>query len=389
MSFSLIVTQPFDVHAIFVSAVLDQLDHRNEVVISDSILRDGGFSFSLGEEQRLIVRDQDIDVRLTDITSLWNRRRLVTPYPPEDAAPVDMPFLESAAFTFSKSIHTLSEECFAVNSSTGVMRSSDKARQLRSARRHGLKVPDTIISNDYDRVAEFAARHGKICVKAFHNANWRNEEGLFAAFTAIIDDIAVHDRRSIEIAPMIYQEFIPKAFELRVTIFGNYCGASKINSTRSDDDQLDWRMGKAVFHELEDYALPDEVFQKLRMIMSDLGIRFGSFDLAYNSDMGWVFFEVNESGQFLWQEQYCPDTILLEPFSRFLVSEDDDFTFDRSTASTELSMGTLRPITRDLRMYRRVAEMGLLPPGASDVWDERNFPAAPSEVSPEAEPVTT
>jgi len=371
LSFTLTVTQPFDSHAIFVSAILDLLKHPNDVVISDTILRDGGFSMGIGDENRLTVREQDIDLNLTAITSLWNRRRLVKPYPPEDAEPVDLPFLESCAFSFSKSIHTLSEECFAVNSSSAILRASDKARQLRLAKRHGLRIPDTLISNDYERIAAFVRHHDRVCAKTFHNANWRTDEALLASFTAIVEADDLRDRRSIEIAPMIYQEFISKEFEVRVTVFGDYCCATRINSKRSNDDQMDWRMGKAFIYDLEDTTIPDDLLHRLKGVMHDLGIRFGTFDLAFNSEKGWVFFEVNESGQFLWQEEFSPTSLVLEPFARFLISEDENFTFNRAKASNELSMSSVLRRVRELRMYQRVCGMGLIPPGASDVYDER------------------
>lgn len=60
-------------------------------------------------------------------------------------------------------------------------------------------------------------------------------------------------------------------------------------------------------------------------------------DLAQTDDGEFVFFEVNEAGQWLWQELHCPDCALLEPFSLYLASADDAFEWDESTRRWEFS----------------------------------------------------
>lgn len=88
---------------------------------------------------------------------------------------------------------------------------------------------------------------------------------------------------------------------------------------------------------MEPCDLPDEVIRSLRRVLSMLGLRFGAFDIAETADGEYVFFEVNEAGQWLWQEIHCPECRILQPFCEFLLNASDNFYWDPSRNSIEYS----------------------------------------------------
>ncbi len=59
--------------------------------------------------------------------------------------------------------------------------------------------------------------------------------------------------------------------------------------------------------------------------MKKLNIVFGCFDFIVTPEHDFVFLEVNEMGQFLWKEQVCPETRILDAFLDFLMHPSFDF----------------------------------------------------------------
>lgn len=364
-------THARDMHSVFVSAALDFIGSPNEIVVLDTILSDGGVGLHQnGTDATISIRDQNIVMSVDQVAAFWNRRRpLHLIQKPETFAP-DRPYLESCAVTLSRSMSLLGETGFAVNPATGILHGGDKFAQLRAAAKAGLCIPETVVTNDADTVHAFLRKHGTICVKSIRTINWLKEQKSYSAFTTLVADAASLPRESIELTPTIYQERIEKEFELRLTVFGNYYCATRIDSQSNPETSLDWRRDLAYLRQLTDFTIPDELFTKVKAVMRAVGIRFGTFDLAYNRHQGWVFFEVNESGQFLWQESFCDDSLILEPFARFLASGDDNFTFDKRQRSSELGMKALQREHATLRQYTKMMAYPPVPIGTFYLIDE-------------------
>lgn len=370
-------THARDMHSVYVSGALDLLGEPNEVVVLDSMLQTGGVTISEGSRgARLSVRDQGIDVALDHLKAHWNRRRPLQMNHREDSFGPDRPYLESCAVTVSRSISLSGNNGFSVNPATGILLGGDKFAQLRAAKAEGFYIPDTLISSDAEAVARFRTVHSDICAKSVRTINWLNENRSYGAFTTIIPQGSALPRESVELTPTIYQEVIPKLFEVRLTVFGRYYCCTKIDSQKSESTSMDWRRDLSYLRNLTDISIDDGLHAMARGVLQRLGLRFGTFDLAFNKEKGWVFFEVNESGQFLWQETYSEDAAMLEPFARYLASGDDNFTFDKSKASHEIRMATLKPRLAQLRQYEKMMAFPHVPIGTFYLIDE-TVPAPP------------
>ncbi len=70
--------------------------------------------------------------------------------------------------------------------------------------------------------------------------------------------------------------------------------------------------------------------------MAELGIVHGSFDFAIEPNGNWTFFEVNESGQFLWLESYVPALPILEIATQFFSAPSTDFKWRREGIRSEI-----------------------------------------------------
>jgi glutathione synthase/RimK-type ligase-like ATP-grasp enzyme len=101
------------------------------------------------------------------------------------------------------------------------------------------------------------------------------------------------------------QNYIEKAFELRVTVVGREIFTCAIDSQKQDDDtgKVDWRQGYDYGLKYSRYDLPAEIAEKCLSFLQRMGLNFGCFDFIVTPDGRYVFLECNANGQWLWIEQ--------------------------------------------------------------------------------------
>lgn len=183
-----------------------------------------------------------------------------------------------------------------VNGLPQVERAAAKLRQLRLARESGLRVPDTLCSNDPDEVRAFHARQARGVVMKMQTVlapGMRGGAGNL--YTTVIEAADLQDDRGLSLCPPLFQERISKAEELRVVAVDErlFCGA--IRPQPADGRVDDWRpqSGLAWFPA----QLPEEVARRFLALMRRLGLRYGAADFIHTPDDDWVFLEVNACGE--------------------------------------------------------------------------------------------
>jgi hypothetical protein len=212
-----------------------------------------------------------------------------------------------------------------------------KPFQLDLASRCGLRIPETIITNDVSIILEFIEANQasglKTIVKSLDPMAWvRNTGQVYSLPTQIVtaQDVLGADASS---APLIYQRYVEKAFEVRLTIMGRTAVAAKLNSQFFESSKidfrrvLDWRsLG------CEEIIPPKDIMESVFEFMARSNLTFGTMDFAVTPDGEWVFFENNEQGNFLWVERANPNVPILDCFVRFLHSNESNFVYRRSDA---------------------------------------------------------
>lgn len=167
---------------------------------------------------------------------------------------------------------------------------------LRLAARHGLAVPRTLASNDVARVAAFldACEAGAICKMLDSSANKVPMPG--GPDYVPTRRVTAQDRArlaQVALCPMIFQEDVPKAVELRVTVVGDRLFTGAVDPTGSALGQTDWRQDPALVSSFTPWELDATVARQVRAVMDDLGLEFGTVDLIVRPDGEHVFLEVN------------------------------------------------------------------------------------------------
>lgn len=336
----LILSQSTDVHSITVQHVMQMMGHRSYLINLDKIMQSNEFAIHYNSDGSVALSLLGFDDTLESVASTWTRR---IPPPSAYAIPSwlskpDEGYVKKNFEHCVNGVLSLLDERFPVNPSGVLYTSANKAKQLWMARQCGLQVPETLISNNSDHIYSFIASNEEVCVKPYSSHSWRTDTGIAVVNNARITLEDARDRGSLEVMPHIYQRFIKKRAEYRLTIFGKYAAATKIRTNELDENSaIDWRASMDYLSKLEFSELDFRIVEACQMLLRKLGLRFGTLDLAEDYDGNIYFLEVNQAGQWLWQEQHCPDCVLLEPFARFLASADDNFTWDKANASREFS----------------------------------------------------
>ncbi|MGH4026167.1 MAG: MvdC/MvdD family ATP grasp protein [Pseudonocardiaceae bacterium] len=177
-----------------------------------------------------------------------------------------------------------------------------KPRQLDVARRCGLQVPSTLVTNSPAGVQEFAAMiGGPLAGKNLSAASLVESGHLQTAYTRRLELTDLADLSGVQTTAHLFQQFVEdKSFEVRATVVGERVFAAAIHPG-SAAARIDFR---ADYPSL-DYSViepPTAVRNGMLAFMRTFDLSFGAFDFAVTKDGNWIMFECNPFGQYGWLE---------------------------------------------------------------------------------------
>ncbi len=174
----------------------------------------------------------------------------------------------------------------------------NKQRQLRLAARAGLRVPRTLVTNDPDAARQFFIEtEGQTVAKLLRPLDVSMDAVNPFVYTNRVREEDLAGAESLRHCPMVFQELIPKAYELRVACVAGKTFAGALNATGTSRGQTDWRRAAPEECRWQTAQLPAEVASSLQALMSELGLDFGAVDLICTPAGEHVFLEVNPSGE--------------------------------------------------------------------------------------------
>ncbi|AZS72873.1 ATP-dependent carboxylate-amine ligase [Streptomyces lydicus] len=176
-----------------------------------------------------------------------------------------------------------------------------KPLQLRVAAEAGLCVPHTLITNDPEAAKAFAdSLGGQLVFKPFFHVRG-TAHGQAAAVYANIITAADLPHPDIATTAHLFQEWVPKAYEVRLTAIGGQIFAAEIHAG-SAAGRIDWRSD----YDSHTYRVcepPPEVAAGVLRMLDRLELPYGAFDFVVTPEGDWRFLEVNPSGQYGFIEQ--------------------------------------------------------------------------------------
>jgi glutathione synthase/RimK-type ligase-like ATP-grasp enzyme len=132
------------------------------------------------------------------------------------------------------------------------------------------------------------------------------EKDRRVVFTQLLTRDKLDEIGALAACPAIFQQYVDKQVELRITMVGREVFAAAIYSQEHPETSVDFRRWallppeKDVKHTVFD--LPSAVRDKLLALMNRLGLVFGCLDMILTPAGEYVFLEVNPSGQWGWIE---------------------------------------------------------------------------------------
>lgn len=177
-----------------------------------------------------------------------------------------------------------------------------KPRQLDVARRCGLRIPRTLVTNSPVGVRDFAATVGvPLAGKNLSAASLIESGHVQTAYTRRLEAADLADLSGVETTAHLFQQFVDdKSFEVRATVVGKQVFAAAIRAG-SAAARIDFR---ADYPSL-DYEViepPAAVQDGMRAFMRAFDLSFGAFDFAVTTHGEWIMFECNPFGAYGWLE---------------------------------------------------------------------------------------
>lgn len=224
---------------------------------------------------------------------------------------------------------------FWVNRPESETKSLLKFYQLRAAQEAGLKIPDTLVSNDPGRIRQFITECGGTSIyKEVEHSSWAfpNNEQVLVCYTTPVTCKDLPRDATLRLCPGIFQPFLSKKFEVRVACFGDYLMSVQIDSQSDERARIDWRAGQWYIG-MNPYELPNNVVEGIRRFLHSTGLACAFMDFIVTPDGEHVFLEANPQGQFLWMEDRA-EIPVLDAMSSYLLWGAVDFQFDPSQISS-------------------------------------------------------
>jgi hypothetical protein len=184
-----------------------------------------------------------------------------------------------------------------------IRRAGSKHLQLATARQVGLAIPPTLVTTDPAALRRFYREHdGRIIDKAPSSLLARERSNDFVRYTELVNPRDLVYAERLRSSPMLFQAYVPKRSELRVTVVGERVFAGEIQSQVTNRTRHDWRRFDHGHTPHRAHTLPPAVEASCVAIVRALGLAFGAIDLVLTPDGEYVFLEVNPNGQYLWIE---------------------------------------------------------------------------------------
>lgn len=185
-----------------------------------------------------------------------------------------------------------------INPLSANKRAANKAYQLKLASDSGLTIPQTMITNDAVKTLNLF-QNNRVIYKTL-NAFFSAKQAIYT--NEILYDQVIKNQQAIAMAPGIFQKYINKKYELRITVIGEKLFIVKINSQLLSESSVDWR--RRPDRELYDVGeISSETRRKLLNLHKGLGLIYAAYDFVVDEDGHEIFIECNPSGQWLWLEK--------------------------------------------------------------------------------------
>lgn len=337
----LILSHGEDFHAELAAAALRDCGLRVHCLDLAELPAHGTASLRYGDGGRAAIETRDGAFDPAEIDVVWNRRPRSARVP-DSVASADRGFAQGEWRQFGNGLHDALAHARWINPRGAATAAECKPAQLAAAQQVGLTVPPTLISNDPAAIRAFLRGQPDAIYKPLLGHVWREDGRERATYTAAVSEQQLPGDAMLRAVPGILQRRVAKAYEVRAQFFGDACYAIRIESQRLPHGELDWRLHQSQLGECSAIELPTAVADAARRLLQTLGLVAGGFDFIVDRAGHWHFLEVNQAGQFLMLERYCPTLPVLAAFCAFVRSGHADAGAGQAAGAPSLATALAR-----------------------------------------------
>ncbi len=307
----LIFTNKEDSHP---NLVIEHLEKMGVPVFrfnTEALLTDYEFCWradSSGCDFLIHCKETGLSVKGSEITAIWDRRpEKPSELPVRNTAQIDRHNLEEA-LGFLRFMRYYLKDIPSIGNIVNDIPASSKMLQMKVAHEIGLNIPATCMSNGKSQIVNSMGSAAVLALKPIESSLIWDEsdesEWLFMTQKTTLQDISNAPAEAFSQTVSFVQEYIEKAFELRVTVVGDRVFSCRIDSQSQQDDtgKIDWRQGYGNGIGWSQYELPNNISCKCLEYLHKMGLNFGCFDFIVTPSGEYVFLECNPNGQWLWVE---------------------------------------------------------------------------------------
>lgn len=289
---------------------LNTEEFPNNILGSISLSTSGDFNCEL------LFKDREKISNLSEVKSVLYRR----PIPPVPNSNISddsiRKFCIDESYDFLRGLW-YSLDSFWISDPESIRKAEHKIFQLKIAQKCNFEIPKTLITNNSIKLDLFRKSiSGDIIIKPLYNGfiekNLENPASMI--YTTRISKSNQINPEQIEIIPSIYQEYVEKIADIRVTVIGRNIFSAKIVSNNKPENIPDWRYSNLENLEHSNYVLPNNIAESCFKLLKLLNLEFGAIDFALTRNKELIFLEINPNGQWAWLEK-----ILKIPISKAIV----------------------------------------------------------------------
>jgi hypothetical protein len=273
-----------------VREILESKDFPVIVYRTDRVLSgEDSLLVNLKADGDLTMQYNDKSILPEDLGAAWYRKIAVFSLPGGSEDKAKHLHIHAEIRAHHDTIWSLYPDDKWLNSPEIMRRADRKLGQLMLARELGFSIPQTTIASNWEDVdSQLASNYDPIVVKMIRGII-SDKDSLKALFTTVLDKQKYEKLKdAANPFPGMYQNFIDKYREWRVTVVGEDVFPAAIYTTKDAKD--DWRKLQANPEvDFRSEKLPDEVGERCVSFLGEMGLKYGAFDFVEKHDGEMVF----------------------------------------------------------------------------------------------------
>lgn len=252
------------------------------------------------------IKNKNLELMSTKITGYWYRRgKLSLKINPIKEQKIKNLAEASNSFLlneFNAITEFLYYHLHKLNFSIGNIydNNTNKIVNLLKANACGIKTPRTWILTSKKEILDLLKKEKNILTKPITQRGlfFENENIFFDGQSNLIQT-KIANKFPDFFAPTLFQEYIDKAYELRVFYLNGKCYTSAIFSQMDEMTKVDFRnYNFKKPNRTPPYNLPVNMKRKIDKFMRQNNMKSGSLDVLVDKEKNYFFLEVNPIGQF-------------------------------------------------------------------------------------------